>query len=281
MSEYPILKVGSKGDMVLHLKSLLTSHGFTKYRGTTDDNYYKGTAEDVSTFQATHLGSDGLFLSERTESRGIVDAQTWAALTGGISQKQGAPIPELQNPARTRSERIGYLSVLLKWYKDGVKEIPKGSNRGPVIDDMQKFHGMRGEPWCAMAVNYAYHLALGKVPPWGKSARVCNLFNTAKKLGLTVPVPKSPTGLSPGDLCVYISGGMKDDGTARSSNGHIWTVTGSDSSNVYGLDGNSDDRVRASSRSIGEVDGVIRLWAPAGNAPKITLDYRSGTVSDR
>lgn len=273
---YPRLQIGSKGLAVLHLKKLLAAKGL--HPSSNDSTYYSRTADIVRLYQATHIGPSGKFLIE-TEEPGIVTDTTWMALEGRLNQNQKAPAP-VKVDTTSSSPRARFLEQLVAWYKAGVREIPKGSNadNGGVISKMERFHGMTGQPWCAMTINYAHHLVFGVLPPWGKNARVCSLWNVARAKGLTLP----PTAaLCPGDLGVYISKPLRADGTAPDVNGHIFTLTGRKGNTIYGIDGNSDDRVRASARSINYISGIIRLW-PVERDLKFDLEsYESGTASDR
>jgi hypothetical protein len=278
MSDYPILKVGSKGPAVLLLKAHLAAKGWPLYKGSDDPTMYSRTCADVGVFQATHLGPTGRFLTEcEGVVPGVVDALTWQALEGKFDQKQGTPVPELVK--KSDDPRARFINQLAAWYAAKVREIPKGSNEGPVISDMQKFHGLSGAPWCAMTVNYAHQQVFGTTPPWGKNARVCSIYNKALALGLTVPVDRRK--ICPGDLAMLVHGGLTSSGKAPDANGHIWTVTAMDGSDVLGLDGNSDDRLRASRRDLSQVHGIIRLW-PTSPSVKFNLaDYESGPASDR
>lgn len=277
MPDYPILKTGDRGSNVLHLKALLHAKGLLP---ESDDNqFYAGTAETVKVYQATHLGPDGKFLIE-TEKPGVVGENTWKALEGAFDQKQGAPVPTLkQVPVSSTSPRKLFLNQLIKWYKAGVKEVPKGANadNGGVISQMEKFHGMSGQPWCAMAINYAHYLVFGKTPPWGKMARVCDIWDLAKSKGLTLP---ANSVICPGDIGVYISGGLKKNGYAVSSDGHIFTLTGGSSTRITSIDGNSDDRIRAADRARSYMVGIIRLW-PAEKLDFNLAGYETGNASDR
>lgn len=274
--KYPILTVGSRGPAVVHLKKLLAAKGL--HKDSDDDRVYAATADIIKLYQTTHLGPTGKFLIE-TEPPGTVTENTWKALEGAFDQRQHAPTPALpSNPGK--SPRKQFIAQLLKWYKQGVREIPKGSNsdNGGPIDAMEKFHGMSGQPWCAMTINYAHHRVFGTLPPWGKCARVCVLWNEAVQRGLT----KGPYDvLYPGDLGVYISKPLRANNTAPDANGHIFTITGTGKHTVLGLDGNSDDRIRASERSRDYLSGVIRLWAPESFTINDLGEYEKGAVSDR
>lgn len=282
---YPVLTVGSRGPDVLLVKKLLLTKGL--HKDTDDNRYYDATAQIVATFQSRNLGPNKkVLLEEPGVVPGVVCELTWNALTGVYNQRQEAPAPAkvLTDKQASKSPRLQLLNQLAKWYKDGVKEKPKGSNRdgGDVIDTMQKFHGMSGAAWCAMAINYAWFLAFGKTPPWGKVARVAHIWNKERAAGRAVTAKELNGGpIYPGDLGVYLSKPLKADGTARDVDGHIFTATASTKDRVYSLDGNSDDRMAARDRSRSYLVGIIRSF-PIENGLVFNLDgYDSKAASDR
>ena len=288
MSTLPLITIGTASPDVLRLKSLLHAHGY--HKDTDDATYYRETAQIVANYQATHLGPSGKFLLEEPgEFPGIPGPATWAALQGETGQRQhaAAPYPEHIPPATT-SPRLLLLRKFSEWYHAGVAEKPKGSNsdQGGVIDAIQKFHGFYHPgatasnslpPWCAQAINYAHHQTLGTLPPWGKNARVASLWNIAKAAGLTTT---DITKAQPGDLGVYISAGIYNNGTARDSNGHIFLISGTPPARILGLEGNSGDRLRASDRSPSYLTGIIKLFPPENLTFTLT-GYTTSPAFDR
>jgi len=278
---YPTLKIGSKGADVVHLKALLASRGH--HPPSDDQNYYKATAEAVSVYQATNLGPKGRFLLEEGETAGEVGELTWRSLSGEFSgMQQPVPQPVSPKPVPPKVQagaRYRFLDTLAKWWKDGVREKPKGSNsdNGGLIDAMHTWHGIVRQPWCAMAVNYAYFKTFGTPPPWGKVARVCTIWNWAHGKGMAFT---DTSKMRPGDLGVYISAPLRSSGKAPDVNGHIFAITGTPKSRVLGLDGNSDDRLRATDRGRSYLTGFIR-FLPEENLTFNLSGYETGDASDR
>ncbi len=282
---YPVLKVGSRGKDVLFVKKLLFTKGL--HKDTDDDRYYDATAQIVSTFQSRNLGPNKrILLEEPGVVPGVVDEMTWGALTGTFNQHQEAPKPSriLTDNQAAKSDRLKLLNQLAKWYKDEVREKPKGTNRdgGGVIDLMEKFHGMSGEPWCAMTVNYAYWTALGILPPWGKMARVALIWNLMRKAKRAFTFEEIGNGpIYPGDFGVYLSRPLRSDGTAQNVDGHIMTITAASKTRIYSLDGNSDDRMAARDRAKSSLVGIIRTLPEDDKLTFNLSGYDPTAASDR
>lgn len=85
----------------------------------------------------------------------------------------------------------------------GTKELPRGSNRGLVIDKIQNYFGLRGQQYCVMTVLYCYMEACNSLKikfPFPKTASSQTLFEHAKKLGAIYTDPKI---LKPGDIVIW------------------------------------------------------------------------------
>jgi hypothetical protein len=112
----------------------------------------------------------------------------------------------------------------------GTMETPLGSNRHPLIDQwVRDAGGTPGDPWCAA---FVYHVLTQAGVPCRRtvSARQC--------LEQFELVPEGAF-VYPGDL----AGWVNDDGT-----GHVFPVIGITPEGVAGMEGNSDNRVRLTSR---------------------------------
>lgn len=106
------------------------------------------------------------------------------------------------------------VSIAKGWV--GTVETPTNSNRGKLIDEMHKFHGIPyGNPYCAMTVNYAMfkaHNSIGVKSPLPKIARVSMIYRWGNNNPLTVKMftPKSimlgAVTLKPGDMIIWKSG---------------------------------------------------------------------------
>lgn len=77
------------------------------------------------------------------------------------------------------------------------------NNRGPWVDQIEAELGLRGEPWCAVAVQHWLHEAGWKVPRGAFNEAYCPAFvqiAAARKFGLSL-VPAGKAGA--GDLALF------------------------------------------------------------------------------
>ena len=120
----------------------------------------------------------------------------------------------------------------------GVREQPKGSNRGPVVD---VYTGKRPEPWCAHFVAWCFRQAgrpiPGDVEPAPKRANplasVSFTERVFKEHGWAVMEP------APGDVVFFTTRGRSDRGPGR----HIGIVVEVNLTHVVVVDGNWGDAV--------------------------------------
>lgn len=121
-----LLKLGSKGDEVRTLQSLLNSKGYSV--GSVDGDFGPATEAAVRKFQADHgLGVDG-----------IVGKNTWAALYGDSNI----------NTLPTNSGRDIAYFIKVARSQLGYKEQPENLNK------YGKWYGMNGVAWCAIFVSW-------------------------------------------------------------------------------------------------------------------------------
>jgi hypothetical protein len=120
--------------------------------------------------------------------------------------------------------------------KLGIKEKPKGSNRGVVIDKWEKRFGLLGEPWCAMFASIATKKGKVRVPKiW--SARALSFYDERYAVGLK-QVQLGHYKPKAGDYLVFDYGagfGHVDIVDDYDVDTDTWTLIG----------GNRDDAVRA------------------------------------
>lgn len=271
MKDYPELKIGSKGDYVKLLKAKLASRGFHPY--SDDPNFYAATSGAVTHYQQTHVGRTGRFLVE-TEPKGVVTEEVWLALDGTTPQKLGI---KSGNPgAPKKSILAAFIAQLKARRKDGVAETPRGSNWGGGVTVAIQDNKINFPiPWCAAEINYDLRSA-GFKPPWGNCVRVCEIWNIAKRLGLTIKGPPAP-----GDLFVMLSKPLLKTGLAPDVNGHIGAVLSVEGADFITAEGNSDDRLRIGRRSISSVAGWIRLFEPIDIKQTQSIPVDAGGKSDR
>jgi Putative peptidoglycan binding domain/CHAP domain len=160
-----ILKEGSTGSDVGQLHQVLLEAGASiASEETSAQKFGKATTAAVKAFQAAHgLSADG-----------IVGPKTWDSLTG---QGASAAPPEWRmDPCSPTVKPVLDKALSLV----GTQETPPGSNRGPVIDELNKSASIPlGSPWCASFATGMYKYspanpfknALGsvyKIHEWGK-----------------------------------------------------------------------------------------------------------------
>jgi hypothetical protein len=83
----------------------------------------------------------------------------------------------------------------------GIQESPKGSNRGPYIDEFIKFTGLQPpQPWCAAFVSYVIHKAadeLGIPTDWPKTASTPQILRYGKQSGKLITRQEIQLGAKP------------------------------------------------------------------------------------
>jgi len=97
------------------------------------------------------------------------------------------------------------ITKALEWAQQlvGTLEVPKDSNRGPVIDDIQKSMGYKGVQYCALFAQYVYKracLALNIPYPFPSTASSQTLFEWASKAGFAETDFKK---LRSGDIIIW------------------------------------------------------------------------------
>ena len=282
-NDYPTLKTGSRGDLVVFLKTLLASWG---YHAESDyPHYVKATAEAVHLFQMRHLGSGERFLIETPGVvPGVVGEETWRALDGTTGQRMGLDVDpraglRRQIPRKDSTRGIGdagdpaavrqaFLEFCKGLHDAGTGERPKGSNWGDGVTPMLKHCGLGANPWCAAGMVYALHKSVGVELPSKKCARVCLIWNACRAAGSAFTLTDVAEGravICPGDLFVQLHKPLRANGTAPNVNGHIGAIAGIGSGVGGGrcdtFEGNSDDRWRAGNRALSTIVGIIQ-WAP-------------------
>jgi len=126
------ITIGTKGAPVKKLQRLLKSVGF---KIVVDGIFGPKTLESVLDFQAKCDGPDDLPL----EIDGIVGPATWWALNN--SQVPG------WNTAKPKGMMKKALEIALE--ENGVREVPKNSNWGPVKKYLKSAGYDSPQPWCA------------------------------------------------------------------------------------------------------------------------------------
>jgi len=264
---FQILRYGSQGPAVGELRSLLGVFGLTP--PVCDENFETFDEElldDVTHFQQTHSGPDGKPLVVD----GIVGSKTWWALRRDPNLEDhsthGVAVPTGLTPMRRR-----VLIEALQWLADDVREVPMGSNRGPMVDrclpGWAKRDGERGPPWCSYCADHITHEATGCWPcAKGRSEGGClKSYRYAEAHGLLSAYP------IPGDLFVIL---YRDSSGNLTGKGHKGIVGRADDTHINGLEGNYNNAFRASLRPLPSIAGFIN-WFPDHEQPE---DWERGTV---
>lgn len=140
--------------------------------------------------------------------------------------------------------------VRLACYYRGSVEEPFGSNRSPVIDQwVRDAGGTPGDPWCAA---FVYYLLTQAGVPCRRTVSARQCLEQFEKI--------AANDVQPGD----IAGWVNDDGT-----GHVFPLIGLTFEGVAGMEGNSDNRVRLTSRVI---EGLQFRRVPGEQFPSFVKD---------
>lgn len=272
-SPWDTLAPGSVGDAVTWCQRRLAALGFSP--GPIDGDYGNGTATAVRTFQAkAGLPVTGI-LDERT--RGHLVAGQTVGVPGDLlaaERERLAAAAKTAAAALPAAERAKVEPVVLeavKWY--GLKEIPKGSNKGPEIGPITEGTygaGQDGPPWCALAVCLWVRKGLGlsdwSALPWGyRNAHALTFGNWGEKKGcLVAPSQTAPAGSI---FVMYRAGSGSDAAGGRSASlkkwegpGHTGIVIADLGDRVLTIEGNVGDRVWTGSRKKTELLGYIAWW---------------------
>lgn len=173
-------------------------------------------------------------------------AQDRAASQPSKAKENAAQNP---SPASQRSDK-GHRAMQVARGEIGVREQPKGSNRGPRVDEYQDG---KGQYWCCHFVSWCVEQTGGS--PFGHLGLVADLRRWGRNNGRYNPAGASEP--LAGDIFTM----ARRDKKGRIVGGHTGFVTGYDARSglVSTIEGNSDDRVKTNRRSRGSLDGFIRL----------------------
>lgn len=269
-----ILRIGSEGADVVRLRQLLDVFGLAPL--LCSDVFDPDLRDAVVDFQMRHSGPDGRPLIVD----GIVGAKTWWALQLDPNIEDHST-HGLTTPAGLTPMRRAVLEGALRWLAADVREVPLGSNRGPMIDDCLpkwrttgKMANAKGPPWCAFCADHIALVATGfhphvseQMPRGQKIGSVYRSVQVSKRLGQFVADP------TPGDQFAI----LYRDGSGRLTfKGHKGTVIRVDDTHVNTLEGNYGNAFRAARRARSTIEGYVN-WFPLHEQPK---DWERGGVID-
>jgi len=233
-----ILEYGISGDDVKYLQVVLKQQGY--FNGACLGNFKNVTKQAVIWFQMTHIYKDG----KQLEVDGRVGPQTWWALhnPSGSAQKN---FIDPMIPEGILGQRFQVLEMGLKEHRDGVHEVPDGSNWG---DGVTKYGGNPGWAWCCLFVSWVYKQAIGVYPFGQKQSSTWSAWQYAQKKHRFYPRDHE-RGPIPGDMFLMQ---YKDRYGNYTHKGHIGFVLTVDmkKKKFNTVEGNSGNRVKVGLRGI-------------------------------
>lgn len=168
--------------------------------------------------------------------------------------------------ASTAPSFRGQVALSIAIGEVGVKEVPSGSNRGPCASGATRgcvdaYTSGRAEPWCAHFVSWSFEQT--GFSPFGHIAAVSTLRSWGRSQGWYVEraaVDRDEFTPLAGDIFTkprYEGSGPQ----RRLVGGHTGFVVRYDPASqlLETVEGNTSDRVQMRSRSLGELDGFIRI----------------------
>jgi len=258
--EKPVLLSGTTGEYVEQLHQALTEEGYScgEDEHSVPAVFGPETEAEVKLFQAGHAGSDGRPLTVD----GVVGPDTWWALQhpSGDQQSGLAALPDMPVQEPTNVVAAAALASAWEELRQGVREVPDGSNRGPRVD---LYTGVTGDgdgpPWCAYFVSWNFARAPGG-SPFGKTggalaiARYCERNVPTCATDTQSPSYSSKLPPRPGDV------GVIDDGGGRGHALHVVAVLGDV---LWSVEGNSGNAVRTRRRPVASVRWFLNFDAYA------------------
>lgn len=269
------LKFGDRGDDVKRVQTILQKEGF--FQGTPLGNFLALTQEAVMYFQNTHIDEEG----KELVVDGKVGPKTWWALHNPNGDAQRSFIPQPETPAVDPGEREKFLRTLYAMHKQGIREIPDGSNYGDGVTPLVNACGFNyGIFWCLAALSAAWHNTFGSAPIGAMHVHCATFWNEALMRGLTRT--KQQYTPIPGDIAVYnYAGGLRTNGRLIGA-GHVAAVARVSESGAQfnALEGNVGNRFKHSIRNVSErtLVGYVNLFADFKNPPKFERGVTSAPV---
>ncbi len=267
-----VMRRGCRGADVKLVQTILQREGY--FKGTPLGNFFSLTEEAVRYFQNTHIGKDGEFLAVD----GAVGPNTWWALHNPNGSAQRNFIPTEETAVVESDKRMRFVSTLYKMHKDGIKEIPDGSNYGGDVTLICNSCGFSyGIYWCLAALSYAWKETFNSAPLGAMHVHCSTFWNEAVVRDCSFP--KLDYEPMPGDIAIYnYKGGLKSSGRLAGA-GHAAAVVrvDHDGSRFNALEGNVGNRFKHSIRRESEASlvGYVNLFGDAYSRP----NFKKGVTS--
>jgi len=247
------LKTGSSGADVVRLQEQLRMLGITEIGGA-DGDFGERTEHALRLFQARAVDETGAPL----EIDGIAGAKTWRALFGVRS------VAAVSSDSSAASPANGFRAAVLEVAASqiGVMEVPRGSNRGPEVDQYLNSvaSGLLGQPWCMAFIYWCFGQAANNlnVPnPAPKTAGVLRSWRLAQgkpsaRILTKADVARDPTSVEPG-MVFYI-----DTGGGTGHAGFVTTVIGGRLTTIEGNtnEGGSREGIGVFTRTRRRIDSI-------------------------
>lgn len=259
-----ILRIGDRSPEVTKLQTLLKKHGYLSEPVT--DEFDEVVKDSLLRFQSTHIGPD----KKQLEVDGIVGNNTWWALENENSELQKNNISPLI-PARISDLRIKVLNVAIGERQKGVHEEPMGSNWG---NEIAKYGGKPGWPWCALFVNYCYKMGLGRYPFGTNQPSTYQMWKLGEAQKVWKDINYTPF---PGDIFIMQ---YKNSMGKYTGQGHTGIVLRVDPSKklINTIEGNCSNRVKVALRSIASpMIGFINIFG-VGENPDFEKGVNAGNI---
>lgn len=219
-------------DIVGVIQRRLTEIGLAKL--IVDRDFGEATEEAVLLFQARYTDP----LGRELEVDGEVGPNTWTALFGAEAVSEG--------PAFQAGSSIRDLVVQVAASQVGVREEPRGSNRGPQVDEYIRASGLdpRADSyaWCICFMQWVFKEAAKSdgagISPLPRTAGVHALWKmrTSAATNVITPNEADPAVIKPGMVFLFDTGGGKGHG------GFVESVSGSRLVSVEGNTNNGGSR---------------------------------------
>ena len=165
-------------------------------------------------------------------------------------------------------------------YALGVAEVPRGSNRGPVVDKyLPKWRVRRderpGPPWCAFFVTWCLEKALGEKPFGANHGSCRRLHREANIRGMLQAEP------TPGDQFVMLYRDKHGRVTSKGHTGFVLRVSG-DGAEFNTIEGNCGHRLRLGTRQVDPTrKHDMHFLRPSQTESQIPMAWERGIIATK
>jgi hypothetical protein len=262
------LMIGSLGNDVAKLHQSLADNGFSCDGDSACEPSIFGpeTLGQVKLFQSCNLGPDRRHL----EVDGVVGVNTWWALERAGSEPlyEGTDgllgtLPDM--PIQDASNKVAAVALASAWaeLRNGVRELPNGSNRGPEIDVYTGLEGQHtyiaGPAWCAYFASWNFAKAPGGSPFGRMSGAQAIVTYCRHNLPGSVLDIRSLDLLPTSDLSSVVRVGDLGVIPTGPVHGHVLQVAAVKDGMIWTVEGNCGNAVRTRKRPIASVRWYVNF----------------------